>query len=303
MTEHNSNDNDSNSDNRDSNDAVGTVLVVGSTGKTGRRVVERLEARGITVRHGSRGSATPFDWDDPATWAPAVAGVDQAYITYYPDLSFPGAAERMTELARLAREAGVRHLVLLSGRGEPGALVSEDAVRAVGPQLTVVRASWFAQNFTEGMLAGTVESGTLALPAGDVPEPFIDVDDIADVAVAALTGEAAGGEVYEVSGPRLMTMPEVAADLAAATGRPVSYVPITTEQFVAGLAGLGLPAEEAEATGQLLADLLDGRNASLTDGVQRALGRPAKDFAAFARDAAAAGAWDLTPGAQSVEAS
>ncbi|HEY8547105.1 MAG TPA: NmrA family NAD(P)-binding protein [Acidimicrobiales bacterium] len=281
------------SNDHNANDTTGTVLVVGSTGKTGRRVAARLEARGIPVRHGSRGSAVPFDWEDPTTWAPAVAGVDQAYVTYYPDLALPGADEQVAELARLARAAGVRHLVLLSGRGEPGALAAEEAVRAAGPPLTVVRASWFAQNFSEGLFADLIGSGTLALPAGEVPEPFVDADDIADVAVAALTDPAVAGDVYEVTGPRLLTMHDVATDLSSATGRPVTYEPVTMERFAAILAEAGLPTDLIEALGYLFTEILDGRNAGLTDGVQRALGRPPKDFADFARDAAAAGAWDV----------
>lgn len=270
------------------------TLVVGSTGKTGRRVAERLEARGVTVRHGSRSSATPFDWEDPATWAPALEGVTNAYVTYYPDLAFPGAAEQLGELARLAVAAGVRHLVLLSGRGEEGALASEQAVLDSGADWTVVRASWFFQNFDEGSFADLVRAGLLPLPAGDVAEPFVDADDVADIAVAALTDPGRhAGRVHEVTSPRLLTFHDVAAELSVAAGRTVTYVPVTLDEFEEGLLDEGLPADFAAGLKGLFAEVMDGRNSSVTDGIEEALGRPGRDFTDYARAAAATGVWAL----------
>ncbi|MDW4500606.1 NAD(P)H-binding protein [Sulfitobacter sp. D35] len=266
------------------------ILVIGATGKTGHRVATRLEAKGLPVRRGARSSAAPFDWDSPVTWAPALRGARAAYVTYFPDLAFPGAVDKLESLCETARDADVEHLVLLSGRGEHHARLGEEVVRNSGIDFTLVRAAWFAQNFSEGYLRDAVLAGVLPMPGGDIAEPIIDIDDIADVVVAALTEDGHKGELYEVTGPRLMTFADMAAELSQATGREIRHIPISFEDFHANI---------AEAGGTFVADVftaiaretLDGRNAATTDGVKRALGRAPRDFADFARTAARSRAW------------
>jgi uncharacterized protein YbjT (DUF2867 family) len=269
------------------------ILVLGATGKTGRRVLERLEARGLPTRAGSRQADPPFDWEDKATWAPALEGVGSVYISYYPDLAIPGAVETVGAFAELAVKSGVPRLVLLAGRGEEEAELAEQAVRDSGAELTIVRATWFAQNFSEDYMVEGVLAGELALPAGDTPEPFVDADDIADVAVAALTDDRHVGELYELTGPRLLTFAEALAEIGEATGREVRYVPVSQEEFAAAAEEQGVPPDFIWLLGYLFGEVLDGRNAHVTDGVQRALGRPPKDFRDFARDAAASGVWNV----------
>jgi uncharacterized protein YbjT (DUF2867 family) len=267
------------------------ILVIGATGKTGCRIVRSLTDKGYSVRPGTRSAPIPFDWDKPETWAPALDGVSTAYVSYFPDLAFPGAAEKIEGLSALAREMGVARLVLLSGRGETHARHCEDIVRASGVDFTLVRCAWFAQNFSEGYLRDPVLAGAIALPAGDVKEPIVDVDDIADVAVAALTDpDRHSGELYEITGPRLLHFSEAAAELSAASGLPVHYVPITLAQFHAAMTEIG-GAFIADVFTHVCEEALDGRNEWLGDGVQRALGRPPRDFAEFARRAARSGAW------------
>ena len=266
------------------------TLIIGATGKTGRRIANHLEADGVTVRRGSRGSKTPFDWENPETWAPAMENARAVYISYFPDLAFPGAVETVGALAKTARTAGAERLVLLSGRGEHNAQLGEEAVMAAGVPTTRLRCAWFAQNFSEGYLRDPVIRGLLPMPGGDVLEPILDVEDIAEVAASALKHEGTENLFYELTGPRLMTFAEKAAILSEATGRPVRHVPISFIEFHASL---------AESAGTHIADVfttiaqetLDGRNSSICDGVECALGRPAKDFAEFAHDAARAGAW------------
>jgi uncharacterized protein YbjT (DUF2867 family) len=269
----------------------GITVVIGGTGKTGRRVAERLAATGRPVRIGSRGGAPAFDWADPNGWAPVLEGAHAVYVAYHPDLAFPGAAQAVAALAAVAARCGVRRVVLLSGRGEPGAQAAEREVAAAGPEWAVVRASFFAQNFSEGFLVDAVRAGVLALPAGEVGEPFVDADDLAEVAVAALTAPVAPNRVHEVTGPRLLTFAEVAAELSAAAGHEVVYRPVSGEEFVAGMVAEGVPADLAGAYGELFGEVLDGRNASVTDGVRVALGRPPRDFATYAAAAAATGVW------------
>ncbi len=270
------------------------TLVLTATGKTGRRVAARLEERGVPIRRGSRSAEVPFDWDDSTTWEPALAGVEAAYVVYTPDLAVPAAPEAIHELTELAVRSGVRRLVLLSGRGEEEALRCERIVQDSGLDWTIVRASWFNQNFSEGEFHDLVLGGEVALPAGGVAEPFIDVDDIADVVVAALTEDGHAGRVYEVTGPRLMTFAEAVQEIAAASGRDVRHVQITHEAFAAGLLEVGVPTEHIDLLNYLFTTVLDGRNAHTTDGVERALGRAPRDFRAYARDVAASGAWHGT---------
>jgi uncharacterized protein YbjT (DUF2867 family) len=272
-----------------------TALVLGGTGKTGRRVAQRLKARGVPTRVGSRSGEPPFDWEDEATWAPALQTVGSVYVSYYPDLAVPGAVAAVRSFAELAAESGVRRLVLLSGRGEPEAERAEAAVRDSGADPTILRSTWFMQNFSEDYMLGHVLSGEIRLPAGDVPTPFLDADDIADAAVAALTEDRHAGQLYELTGPRSLTFAEAAAEIAEATGRGIRYVPVSLEEHAAEAAEHGVPAEVVELLTYLFSEVVDGRNADTTDGVQRALGREPKDFADYARDAATSGVWNGKP--------
>ena len=274
----------------------GTVLVLGGTGKTGRRITARLRDRGVAVRVGSRSATPAFDWADATTWDAALDGVDAVYVCFVPDLAVPGAVDVVGAFVARAEAAGVSRLVLLSGRGEEGAEECERLVLGGRIPATVVRAAWFDQNFSEYYLADGVLAGEVVLPAGDVTEPFVDVDDIADVAVAALTEDGHAGELYEVTGPRLLTFARAVAEIAAATGRPVVYVEVPVADYAAAASAAGAPDDEVWLLTYLFTTVLDGRNSSLADGVQRALGRPPRDFAEFARDAAAAGAWDVAAG-------
>jgi uncharacterized protein YbjT (DUF2867 family) len=267
-----------------------TLVVTGATGRTGSRVARAAGAAGLTVRAASR--ATGFDWADRSTWADALRGADAAYLVHPADVGAPGTAEAVGELAGTAVGLGVRRLVLLSARGEDQALPTEEALRASGADWTVVRAAWFAQNFSEGPLVEELRRGELVFPAGEVAEPFVDVRDVADVVVAAVTGgERYAGRTLSVTGPRLLTWGEAVAEIAAATGRPLTYRAVSARDYGEALPGLGVPAEEAAFLTELFGTLLDGRNARVEDGVRQALGREARDFSDFVREEAAAGIW------------
>ncbi len=270
------------------------ILVTGATGKTGRRIAQQLTAKGLEVRSGSRQADIPFDWDDQSTWAAALEGISAVYIAYAPDLAIPGATATIGSFVDQAVASGVGRLVLLSGRGEAEAQECEQLIERGGVQWTVVRASWFNQNFSEGAFVEMVLAGEVALPAGDIGEPFVDADDIADVAVAALTEDGHHGEIYEVTGPRLLTFAQAMQEISTVTGRDVQYVQIPADAFSAGIAEAGLPKDVAWLLDYLFETVLDGRNAYLSDGVQRALGREPKDFAEYARQMAEAEVWEVT---------
>lgn len=268
------------------------ILVLGANGKTGRRVASRLRERGVAVRAGSRSGDPPFDWERRDTWAPALEGVRAVYVSYYPDLAAPGAVETTESFAELAVKRGVRRLVLLAGRGEAEAEEAEAAVRDSGAELTIVRSTWFAQNFSEDYMLEHVLSGVVALPGGETPEPFVDAEDIADVAVAALTDDRHVGELYELTGPRLLTFGEAVNEISRAAGREIRYVPVSVEEHAATASEHGVPAEVVDFLTYLFTTVFDGRNARLADGVQRALGREPRDFAEYARRTAETGVWN-----------
>lgn len=267
-----------------------TTAVIGASGKTGRRVADLLEERGHAVRRLARGTTPQFDWEQPEGWPQALAGVDRLYAAYVPDIAAPGSDVAITRLTEVARDAGVRHIVLLSGRGEASARRCEDILFASGVPATVVRASWFIQNFTEGMLRDAVLTGVLAMPAGSMREPFIDVDDIAEVAVGALTGTGHEGRVHEVTGPQSLTFAEMAALLSEIHGREVQYIPVGFDEFHAAVAAEAGP-EIATLLTELCREVFDGRNESPTSGVFEALGRPARDARTVLTEAARVGAW------------
>lgn len=277
--------------NTQSRESIGRVLVLGGTGKTGRRIAAGLEARGVPVRIGSRAATPSFDWNNESGWDACLRDVEAVYISYAPDLAMPGATDTIQAFVDRAKRCGVRRLVLLSGRGEPEAQACERIVQESGLEWTVVRASWFFQNFSEGAFVEMVHAGRITLPTDGTAEPFVDVDDIADVAITALSKPGHAGEVYEVTGPRLMTFADIASELSEATGRAIDYVEVEHDAFVAGARESGAPKEVIWMLDYLFSTVLDGRNAYLTDGVQRALGREPKDFADYAREVAATGSW------------
>lgn len=273
------------------NEETRPILALGGTGKTGRRVVERLRSRGIGVRVGSRSATPPFDWDDRTTWGPALDGVAAAYVTFQPDLAVPGAVEKVGSFAELAVSSGVPRLVLLSGRGEPEAELAEQAVRDAGTRLTVVRSTWFSQNFSESFFLDLVGGGEVALPAGETQEPFVDAEDIADVAVASLLDDRHVGRTYELTGPSSLGFAEAVGEIAAATGRDIRYVPVPLDAFTSALAGQGVPDEVVTLLAYLFGEVLDGRNAHPADGVEQALGRPPRAFRDYVWRTAATGVW------------
>ena len=259
-------------------------------------------SRGLPTRMASRRAVPSFDWSVPGRWDAVLAGVTAVYISYAPDLAIPGATDAIRAFVERAVECGVKRLVLLSGRGEKEAQLCERIIQEAGVEWTIVRASWFCQNFSEGEFLGMVLDGAITLPAGDVPEPFVDADDIADVAVASLTDDGHAGQIYEVTGPRMLTFADVAKEIASASRRKIEYVQIPKEAFADGIAESGAPEEIAWLLNYLFDTVLDGRNAYVCDGVKRALGREPTDFAEYARRIAASGKWEVSSSHQAVVA-
>jgi uncharacterized protein YbjT (DUF2867 family) len=246
-----------------------TVLVLGATGKTGRRVTALL---GPAARPASRSSATRFDWSERETWEPALAGITAVYVVP------PDNPAQLAEFVPLAVKSGVTRLVLLSMRGAPDDDPFEAAVKESGVEWTILRPTWFMQNFDEDLFAAPVQHGELAVPAGQGVHPFIDVLDIAEVAVAALTRPGHAGQTYDLSGPEALSFAEMLARIVEVTGNPVLYTDVAPEDFAASLRGLGYSDEIADLVTMLLVRIRTGAEAHLSDGVQRVLGREPRTF-------------------------
>lgn len=267
-------------------------LVIGANGKTGRRVAERLREKGVSVRSVSRSTEVPFDWANQSTWAAALDGIDSAYVSYQPDLALPGAVDAIRAFLLAAKKADVKHVVLLSGRGEEEAEIAEKVLQDSGLDWTVLRASWFMQNFSENYMRDELLSGSLTLPVGPMKEPFIDVDDIADVAVAALTETRHRNKLYELTGPELFSFSDAISDIARATDKDLSFNPVSYADYEAALREQALPEDVITLLRYLFVELFDGRNATVAHGVEEALGRKPRRFADFARKAAIEGTWE-----------
>ncbi|RON25186.1 NmrA family transcriptional regulator [Pseudomonas brassicacearum] len=267
------------------------ILILGATGKTGSRITQRLKTAGLPVRLGSRSATPPFDWEDRSTWEAVLDGIAAVYISYQPDLAVPGAVETVQAFTDLAVNSGVGKMVLLSGRGEAEAEEAERVIQNSGVDWTILRCSWFFQNFSEAHFLEPIVQGELALPVDNIAEPFVDVEDIAEIAVQALTQPGHAGQLYELTGPRALTFAEAVDEIARGTGRDISFVAVPPDAYREALEQAQLPAELIDLVLYLFTTVLDGRNTPLADGVQRALGRPARDFSDYVRRTAATKTW------------
>lgn len=268
------------------------TLVLGGTGKTGSRIVQRLQALNVPVRIGSRSANPAFDWENKATWEVALQNIGAVYIAYQPDLAVPGTVDVIQKFVDTAVAKGVQRLVLLSGRGEAEAERCEQIVQQSGVVWTILRASFFDQNFSEGYLLDSVLAGEVVLPIVTVGEPFVDTDDIADVATAALTEDGHARQLYELTGPRLLTFADAVEEIAQVVGRPIQCIQIPIDAYTHAIREMGIPEDVVWLLEYLFTTVLDGRNESLGDGVQRALGREPRDFATYAQEATATGVWE-----------
>ncbi|WP_046743145.1 SDR family oxidoreductase [Kordia zhangzhouensis] len=269
------------------------ILVIGGTGKTGRRVVKQLQNQGIEPKIGSRNATPSFDWNQKDTWVAALHGIENIYITYYPDLAVPGAKEAIESLVYLAKELGVKKIVLLSGKGETEAEACEKIVMNSGVNYTIVRASWFNQNWSESFFLDAVLSGEVALPMSNIPIPFVDADDIAEVAATVLLDDSYNGKIIEVTGPELITFKEIISIIEKATHRTLHFHEITLQQYIDGMTQQQIPAEVVWLIEYLFSHVLTNpKNQQISHDIELILNRKAKTFAAYVKETAKTGVWD-----------
>lgn len=271
------------------------ILVLGGKGKTGRRIVERLTQKGHNVRIGSRAENPAFDWNKPAGWPAVLKSIKSVYITYQPDLAVPGAKEAIEALTKVAKEQGVQKLVLLSGKGEIEAERCEKLVMNCGLDYTIIRASWFNQNFSESFFLDPILAGHVALPQAEVKVPYVDADDIADVAVETLLNEQHNGKIYELTGSRFLTFKEVVGEIAEATGRDIQFTTISLSEYNKMMEEHGIPADYIWLINYLFTEVLgNDDNQVITNGVEEVLGRRPKEFSKYVKETAATGIWNQT---------
>ena len=268
------------------------ILVLGGKGKTGRRVAERLTKLGHNVRIGSRTEDPRFDWEDPGIWPECLASMDMVYITFQPDLAVPGACRAIEGFMDEVTKSGLTKVVLLSGKGEKEAELCEQVIRNSGVDWTIVRASWFNQNFSESFFLDPIVAGHVALPKNEVLVPYVDADDIADVVVAALSDDKHIGKTYQLTGPRQLTFEQVTREISKATARDIQFDSITMDKYTATLKELQVPDDFIWLINYLFTEVLVESNSMVTDDVQQVLGRKAKDFSDYARQAAMTGVWN-----------
>ena len=268
------------------------ILVLGGKGKTGRRVASRLVEKGQTVRIGSRSEDPSFDWEDPSTWEDALQGMESVYITFQPDLAVPGAKEAIDGFTSQAVKSGVRKVVLLSGKGEQEAEECERIVMNSGLDWTVVRASWFNQNFSESFFLDPILAGHVALPKNEALVPYVDANDIADVVVASLLDEKHNGEIYELTGPRTLTFSDVVREISVATGREIQFTPISMEEYNAMMKEFNLPDDYLWLINYLFEEVLVDSNSIVTNDIEKVLGRKPIDFTTYANEVAKSRVWD-----------
>ena len=268
------------------------ILVLGGKGKTGSRVAERLTKLGKTIRIGSRSEKPPFDWENPETWPGALEGMDTVYITFQPDLAVPGALKAIEGFTSQAVKAGIQKLVLLSGKGEKEAELCEQVVRNAGVDWTIVRASWFNQNFSESFFLDPILAGHVALPRAEALVPYVDADDIADVVVESLLDNKHVGQTYELTGSRQLTFEQVIEEISKVTGRDIKFESITMDEYTKMLKEYQLPEDYIWLINYLFTEVLIDKNSIVTNDIEKVLGRKAKDFAEYARETAATGIWN-----------
>ena len=272
---------------------IENILVIGGTGKTGRRVVEQLQNKGIEPRIGSRQASPGFDWDNKDTWVNALNGIEKMYVTYYPDLAVPGAKEAIQSLTYLAKELGVKKMVLLSGKGETEAEACEKIIMNSGIDFTIVRASWFNQNWSESFFLDPIISGEVALPMADVLIPFVDANDIAEVAAKVLLDDTYNGEIIEVTGPELITFRDIISIISKASNRKLNFYDITLEQYIDGMKHMQIPDDVVWLIEYLFSHVLTNpKNQQVVNDIERVLGRKAKTFIEYAKETAKTGIWN-----------
>ncbi|WP_142784090.1 NmrA family NAD(P)-binding protein [Changchengzhania lutea] len=269
------------------------ILVIGGTGKTGRKVAHKLSKNGHLVRVGSRSGSPAFDWHKPEYWSLALQGMDKVYITFQPDLAVPGALNAIEALTKQAKNANIKKIVLLSGKGEREAELCEQVIIHSGIDYTIIRASWFNQNFSESFFLEPILEGFVALPQADIKVPYVDTEDISDVAVEALLNDKHNSKIYQLTGSRSLTFKEVINEISETTGRDIAFTPIAISAYTNMMKQQEVPDDFIWLVEYLFTEVLGNpNNSEITNDIEHVLGRKPKDISEYIKETAATGIWN-----------
>lgn len=269
------------------------TLIIGSSGKTGSRILSKLEQLDYPVRLGSRNAKPSFDWEKPENWESVIQGVTQVYISFQPDLAVPSSLASIQQLVDICKKNQVKRLVLLSGRGEPEARACEQVVQNSGLEWTILRASWFFQNFSEGMFLDQILGGPVLFPRVSASEPFVDLDDLADLAVESLITDKHRNRLYELTGPELWNFKDAFQTIAEVTNQNIPFEELPLDDYIQTIKEWGLPEDTIWLVNYLFRTVLDGRNESVVKDLELALGRKPKDFRTYVKETTKTGIWKL----------
>ena len=266
---------------------IPTTLILGGTGRTGSLLADKLTRHGVTARTAARrGADVRFDWDDKATYAPALAGADRLYLVT-PVLRVT-YAEQVAEFLDLAEATGVRHVTFLSAynadqapAGIDIAAIENDLAARTAVTSSVLRPAWVMQNFADDHLP--VIDGVITAPSRGGREAFVDAEDIASVAAQTLLRpEAHAGARYDLTGPQALTFAEAADIISSVSGRLIAYHDIDQEAWIGGALAMGVPADYAVMLRWLTGAVISGNGATPADDIEKVTGRAATSFRTFA---------------------
>ena len=273
------------------------ILVTGATGNVGSEIARQLIAKNVPFRIyvrdadkaatmiGAEGYEIALgDFSNEAAFAYALEGVDAVYMVTNQSDAFKSDLQRMV---RQAEQAGIKRFVMLSAEGDPESDIFfvrrtgelEEIVRGTSLDWTFLRPDWFMQNF-----AGFVAAGMVAFPEGPGKTSFVDVRDIAEVAIKALTETGHTHRTYRLTGPDAMTFAQAAARISAGLGRDIPFVGITPEQMRDGLIAQGAEVWYAEMNAEMTFAIRMGMSFSPSNDVEFLLGRKPRALETYVSD-------------------
>jgi len=280
-----------------------TILITGATGHIGTTLAKQLSAQGVPFRALVRradNNAHPIaalpgaeivtgDFNDPASLTRALAGIEKAFLLTN---SSEHAEQLQFNFVEAAQQSGLPHIVKLSQLHAHATspvrflryhAVIETEIRNAGMAWTFLRPNLFMQGLL-GFRETIAQQGKFFATAGDASISVADTRDIAAIAAAALTTAGHEGRTYDITGPQSLTHTQLAAELSAALGKPIHYIDVTAEQLLPALLHAGFPTWQAEGLIEDYAHYARGEAAAVSTAVPDVTGKPARSFAAFAKE-------------------
>jgi uncharacterized protein YbjT (DUF2867 family) len=273
------------------------ILLTGATGTIGRATMTALRAANAAFKVAARNPAelhalgvpsVAFDWDQLSSYLPALQGVDRLFLLT------PNSERQVgyiLQAVAAAKRAGVRHIVRVSVMGadaEPGIILgrqhfaAEREIRASGIGCTMLRPTFFMDNFIRYYGVDPHKDSQVYLPNGDGKAAWVDPADVGEVVAKVLCTDSYAGSVIDLTGPELLSTAEALSVLSSVLGHRHTYVDVSEQAAREAMEKTGMPAWLADAFLELNALIRQGHAAALTSGVQQVLGRPPRSMREWA---------------------